>query len=205
MALTPPIKDEEATAEQAEMLEWVKSRRNGTAHTEFRMMARAPQFARDALALQDAHLHAEDGVLDGKTREAIALAVSVANGCTSCVKSHARRAQKVGWSEADVTAILGLVSQCSMLNAYHRHRELDPTLMLPKQSGLPFGFTQNPPIEKRTAELIGVVVSGVNGCPACVRYHTDAARTLGVTDQQLHEAVRVGAAMTMFNAYFRIQ
>ncbi len=205
MALTPPIKDEDAAGEVAELFEHVKSRRGGRIYTEFRMMGHAPGLAKSALDLQDRHLHADDDVLDAKTREAIALATSIANGCADCVKSHAMRAKKLGWTDGDVAEILGLVAECSMLNAYHRHRHLDESLGLNEKSGMPMHLTAAPTIGRKTAELIAVVVSGLNACTFCVKYHTQAAKAQGTTDEQIQEAVRVGAAMTAFNTFFRIQ
>ena len=202
--LTPPVSDADATGPVAELFERVKARRGGRVFGEFRMMARTPQLADDALDLQDRHLHADDDVLDAKTREAIALAASIANGCAECAKSHAFRAKKLGWSEDDVSAILGLAAECAMLNAYHRHRELDPSLKLDANSGLPHRLVRTPPIDALTAELILTVVSGLTNCPACSKYHADAARKLGATEEQLREAVRVGAAMTAFNVFFRV-
>lgn len=203
--LTPPIPEDQADGAIADLYDEVRARRNGRVFGEYRMMARAPQLVRDALDLQDAHLHADDELLDAKTREAIALGVSVANGCTSCSKTHVQRARKLGWSEDDVTAILGLASECTMLNAYHRHRDIDPSIDLAVDSGLAQGLIADPPIDALTAHLLCYVVSGLNACPACVKFHGDAVRDLGGTDEQLREAVRVGAAMSAFNVYFRIQ
>ncbi|MEM8784104.1 MAG: carboxymuconolactone decarboxylase family protein [Planctomycetota bacterium] len=203
--LTPPIAEADAQGSTAELYDHVRERRDGRVYGEYRMMARAPQLVRDALDLQDAHLHADDDVLDAKTREGIALAASVANGCDDCSKSHVLKAKRLGWSENDVTVILGLVAECTMLNAYHRHRELDPSLALTADSGLPHTLIENPPIDSLTAELILMVVSGLNACPACSQFHANACRKLGATEEQLREAVRVGAAMSAFNVYFRIQ
>ncbi|MEM1445248.1 MAG: carboxymuconolactone decarboxylase family protein [Planctomycetota bacterium] len=203
--LTPPIPEAEAEGQTAALYDEVRLRRGGRVFGQYRMMARAPQLVRDALDLQDQHLHADDGVLDAKTREAIALGVSVANGCEDCVRSHAVKAKRIGWSEDDVTAILGLVAECAMLNAYHRHRELDASLGLSAESGLSFSLIEDPPIDRLTAELILTVVSGINACPACATFHAQQCRKLGASDEQLREAVRVGAAMSAFNMYFRIQ
>ena len=203
--LTPPIAESDAQGPVAELYDRVRARRDGRVFGEYRMMARAPQLADDAMDMQDEHLHADDDILDAKTREAIALAASVANGCAECAKSHAHRAKKLGWSDDDVTAIIGLTAECSMLNAYHRHREIDASLDLSADSGLPHSLIRNPPVDPLTSELILTVVSGLNACPACSKYHANAARKLGATDEQLREAVRVGAAMTAFNVFFRIQ
>ncbi|CAN0460779.1 unnamed protein product, partial [Ectocarpus fasciculatus] len=94
--LTPPIPESDAQGTIAELYDRVRSRRDGRVFGEYRMMARAPQLVDDALDLQDAHLHADDDILDAKTREAIALAASVANGCTDCAKSHTLRAKRLG-------------------------------------------------------------------------------------------------------------
>ena len=205
MALTPPIKDEALTPEQAEALNAAHAATGVEPDVALRMTVRAPKLTADTAAIRQKYLAVDDDVLDLKTREALAVAVSAANNCKDCVKSHAKKAMDAGWSEDEITALLGVAAECSMLNAYHRHRHLDPSLELPSDSAMSYTLVQDPPIDPKVVEMICVVVSGINGCSFCVGAHSKIARRVGVTDDQLREAVRVGAAMTHFNVYFRVQ
>src|SRR5215207_9799858 len=49
-----------------------------------------------------------DGVLDGKTKELIALAIAVAKQCDGCIASHARGAARRGASVDEVAEALGV-------------------------------------------------------------------------------------------------
>lgn len=49
-----------------------------------------------------------DGVLDTKTKELIALAVSVARQCDGCIDAHALSAARRGASEQEVAEALGV-------------------------------------------------------------------------------------------------
>jgi AhpD family alkylhydroperoxidase len=57
-------------------------------------------------ALQKAALEA--GVLDARTKELIALAISVAEQCDGCIASHARGAAMKGASPEEVAETLGV-------------------------------------------------------------------------------------------------
>lgn len=50
----------------------------------------------------------EDGALDRKTKELIALAIAVSRQCDGCISSHARGAAKAGASSAEVADMLGV-------------------------------------------------------------------------------------------------
>jgi AhpD family alkylhydroperoxidase len=49
-----------------------------------------------------------DGVLDSKTKELIALAISVSKQCDGCMASHARGAARRGATEEEVAEALGV-------------------------------------------------------------------------------------------------
>jgi len=49
-----------------------------------------------------------DGALDRRTKELIALAISVSHRCDGCIASHARAAAKAGASRAEVAEALGV-------------------------------------------------------------------------------------------------
>jgi len=58
------------------------------------------------------------GALDAKTKEMLYVAVSVANACEYCIRSHTAAARAKGMSEAEymeLVAIVGLASQTNRL------------------------------------------------------------------------------------------
>ena len=58
------------------------------------------------------------GEIDGLTKEIIALAVSVTNGCSYCINSHTRAAQSLGLESdglGEVMAVIGLFNQMNKL------------------------------------------------------------------------------------------
>jgi len=50
----------------------------------------------------------KDGALDGKTKELIALALSIGERCDGCINTHARKAVKRGATEAEVGEAIGV-------------------------------------------------------------------------------------------------
>jgi AhpD family alkylhydroperoxidase len=58
------------------------------------------------------------GKVDMLTKEIIALAVSITNGCTYCINSHTAAVQKLGLSQeglGEVLAVVGLYNQMNRL------------------------------------------------------------------------------------------
>lgn len=50
----------------------------------------------------------EDGALSARTKELIALAISVADQCDGCISSHARGAARRGATDAEVAEAIGV-------------------------------------------------------------------------------------------------
>ena len=50
----------------------------------------------------------KDGALDAKTKELIALAISITERCDGCINTHARKAVKRGATEAEVGEAIGV-------------------------------------------------------------------------------------------------
>lgn len=211
MAITPPLKDDDLSAEARDTLDEVRAAFGEDSLTAYRMFAHSHAVLEDGFANMRRYIRGDqrpDGTansLDLAQREAIALAASSANNCKSCVKSHAEHCKQAGWSDREVAEVLGLTAVCSMLNHHHRLRHIAPQLKLPEQSGLSFETLTAVTLPKPLVELICIVVSGINHCPLCVRHHTQQARDLGVSDEQVHDAVYIASTMTMFNVYFRTQ
>ena len=82
--------------------------------------------ARDPATLKRTWLSVKEimaaGALDPLTKEMIYLAVSVTNGCSYCIASHAAAARKAGMSEAmfgELMAVTGMANETNRLaNGY---------------------------------------------------------------------------------------
>lgn len=66
----------------------------------------APEVMKAFAELHSAAL--KPGVLDTKTKELIALAISVSKQCDGCIASHAKGAAKAGATDAEVAEALGV-------------------------------------------------------------------------------------------------
>ena len=53
----------------------------------------------------------EDGALDGKTKELIALAIAIHDHCDGCIASHARGAARKGATPEEVAEMIGVTIQ----------------------------------------------------------------------------------------------
>jgi AhpD family alkylhydroperoxidase len=52
-----------------------------------------------------------DGALSGKTKELMAVAIAVQNGCDGCIASHVRSAARKGASGAEMAEAIGVALQ----------------------------------------------------------------------------------------------
>ncbi len=64
--------------------------------------------------------------LDSKTREIIALAVSVTNGCPYCINSHTSALQKLGVDHETLGEIMAIVGLFNMTNALANGYQIEP-------------------------------------------------------------------------------
>ncbi|MDD3118645.1 MAG: carboxymuconolactone decarboxylase family protein [Victivallales bacterium] len=56
-------------------------------------------------------------------------------------------------------------------------------------------------LDPKTKELICIAISAVNGCEYCVSAHRAAAKSAGITDEEITAAIEVAAAMSAFNKF----
>lgn len=177
----------------------------GRMKMEVRMMGHSPSFARDMMENHRRVIREGLGTLDLKQREAIALAVSSANACINCVKSHRRKCLDAGFTKEQIYEILGITAECSMHNTVWTYRYLvedDEQRDMP--TPLKSELMANASIGTLLVELICIAVSTIRECKLCVKAHTKKAIKAGATPQMLHEANMVAAVMTSYNLYFRL-
>ncbi|WP_019604248.1 carboxymuconolactone decarboxylase family protein [Teredinibacter turnerae] len=94
------VKNDIANVEQAALFEAINSKL-GVVPNVMRVIANSPSALRAFLGL---HAIAEEGELEPKTRERIALGVAEQNACEYCVSAHTAIGRKVGLSSAEIEA-----------------------------------------------------------------------------------------------------
>ena len=70
-------------------------------------------------------------VLDARTREIIALAVSATNGCSYCVNSHTTALKKLGHDDNALGEVLAIVGLFNMTNALAEGYQIEPDVLPP--------------------------------------------------------------------------
>ena len=94
---------------------------------------------------------------------------------------------------ADAQAAASLMA---MNNVYYRFRHMvgkDSYSQLPAR--LRMNRLAQPSTSKVDLELFSLAVSAINGCEACVQAHEKVVREGGLTEEQVHDAVRIAATM----------
>jgi alkyl hydroperoxide reductase subunit D len=88
-------------------------------------------------------------------------------------------------------------SLMAMNNVYYRFRhfmgESSPYNLKPAR--LRMQRIARPATNKADFELFCLAVSALNGCETCVRSHEQVVREGGLTDEQVHDAVRIAATV----------
>lgn len=206
MPVLAQVDPAQASEKVQELLGRVEEKLGAAALPGFKQMANVEAFLQDSFMNYRKFLHEGAGNLDHKTREAIALATASALNCSHCVKAHAKAAQAVGWSQQEVAEILSVVATCAMYNTYYKFKDLagDSKFesMSPQLRAHTFMKTS---LDDKLVELINVVVSNINGCPQCTTGHTRKAIELGLSHEDVDEAIRVSALMSSFATFFRTQ
>jgi lipoyl-dependent peroxiredoxin subunit D len=93
----------------------------------------------------------------------------------------------------DATAAATLMA---MTNVYYRFRHLvDKPAYAEMPARLRMNRLASPAASKLDFELYALVVSALNGCAACVQAHEQVLVAGGLTEAQIHDAVRLAAVV----------
>lgn len=83
-----------------------------------------------------------------------------------------------------------------MNNVYYRFRHVvGKGAYSQKPARLRMGWIGKPAGNKADFELYCLAVSAINGCEACVKSHEEAIIGSGLSDEHVHDAVRIAAVM----------
>jgi alkyl hydroperoxide reductase subunit D len=152
-----------------------------------------PDYARDLKLNLQAVLGPTS--LDPAQRYGTALAVAAATRNRE-LTAAVRREALAQAGEAAVEDALAAAALMGMTNIFYRFRHLvgkDGYQRLPAQLRMNrLARTSGPRLD---FELFCLAVSAVNGCEACVRSHEKVLLEGGLTEQQVHDAVRIAATV----------
>lgn len=161
----------------------------------FRIYAACPAFLQDFYMNFKKYCYSE-GKLDGRTKAVIGLAVAGQAGCEPWIDFFARRLTALGGDPQTLADIAGVASACAMYNTFFKFRELSGSELF---AGLPVGLRAHTfagtSLDETTVELINIAISDLHGCKPCTAGHVDKARSLGVSDDAILEAIQCTATL----------
>jgi len=159
---------------------------------------------RDALpeAAKDVRLNLQSvlqgGALSPEQRWGVAVASAAAArrpDLALAVMRDARREVGDG-AERVIDDALAAAALMAMNNVYYRFRH---QIGKPGYSDRPAGLRMNRMVKQATSktsfELYSLAASAINGCEACVRAHEKVVIDGGLSEDQVHDAVRIAATM----------
>ncbi|WP_067223356.1 carboxymuconolactone decarboxylase family protein [Stappia indica] len=115
MSVWPVLEDSELSPRAAEVIADIRAIRNTDFINNFwRVLANDPALLeRTWASLKDVMA---PGALDPLVKEMLYVAVSIANGCEYCIRSHTTAARAKGMSEAQLGELLAVVGMASETN-----------------------------------------------------------------------------------------
>jgi alkyl hydroperoxide reductase subunit D len=152
-----------------------------------------PEFARDTkLNLQGVF---DGGALTPEQRHGVAVAAAAATRHTELRDALVGRA-RVEVSEAVIEDALAAATLMAMNNVYYRFRHLvGKPAYKEKPARLRMNRIAKPSTPKADFELVCLAVSALNGCEACIQAHERAVLEGGLTEDHVHDAVRIAAVV----------
>ncbi len=152
-----------------------------------------PPFARDIQLNLSSVL--QGGALNDDQRWGVALACAIAAGdpslCEAVLKDASARVGEDVIDDARAAAVL-----MAMNNVFYRFRHMvGKESYASKPARLRMNRIAQPKTGKATFELFCLAVSAINGCEACIRSHEHAVLEGGLTEDHVHDAVRIAATV----------
>ncbi len=100
-----------------------------------------------------------------------------------------------GLSEAALTAARGAAAIMSMNNVYYRATHVLGADYPNLPARLRMSLIGRPGVEKADFELWSLAVSAIHGCAMCLTSHEAVVREGGLTQEQVHSALRIAAVV----------
>jgi alkyl hydroperoxide reductase subunit D len=158
------------------------------------LRASLPEAARDIKLNLQSVLQAES--LTPAQRWGTAIASAVASRSPILRDALLADARAAAVSEAVIEDALAAAALMSMNNVYYRFRHMmGKTTYEERPARLRMQRMAKPASSKADFELFCLAVSAINGCEMCIRSHEQVVVGGGLTEDQVHDAVRIAATV----------
>lgn len=158
------------------------------------LRASIPESARDIRLNLQSVLQTES--LTAAQRWGTAIASAVAARSTALRDALIADARSADVSDAVIDDALAAAALMAMNNVYYRFRHM---IGKPSYSDKPARLRMQriakPAASKVDFELFCLAVSAINGCEMCIRSHEQVVLGGGLSEDQVHDAVRVAATV----------
>ena len=158
---------------------------------------------RDRMPIKDLALNLSsvlgESALTEDQKWGVALACAIASGNAELRDAIAANAKENVADDARAAAAL-----MAMNNVYYRFRHfVGKESYAHKPARLRMQRIAKPATDKASFELMCLAVSAINGCEVCIRSHEAAVLEGGLSEDAVHDAVRIaatirGAAVSLF-------
>ncbi len=146
-----------------------------------------------------------EGELDLKTKHLIAIAVAAVSGGPNIVNARVDEARKDGVSDDEVTEALAVAGSIATYNVFYKFQHLAGPGYEDFKPGYKLSvFLRPAALSIFQVEMICAIISVINDCPYCVKGHLAKCRELGARPAQIEEALRVGALISGFATFTKI-
>jgi lipoyl-dependent peroxiredoxin subunit D len=154
---------------------------------------RMPPFAKDVQLNLSSVL--QGGALSDDQRWGVAVACAVAAG-EPTLREAVMEDAAVVVGEAVIDDARAAAVLMAMNNVYYRFRHMvEKDSYRTRPARLRMNRMAQPKTDKATFELMCLAVSAINGCESCVRSHEHAVLEGGLTEDHVHDAVRIAAVI----------
>lgn len=137
--------------------------------------------------------------LTEKEKWLLALSVSVNDKHKDLQNAILEKLNGAGVSAEEIQETYACVSLLNINNVFYRFRHFTKKEFYETTpAGIKMSIMLNPKMGKELFELVSLVVSALNGCELCVGSHEESLIKLGISQQKIYDAVRLGAVMRGF-------
>jgi len=156
---------------------------------------------RDALpeSARDIKLNLQSVLQDGALSPAQRWGVAIASAATARHRPLLDAVVADALGVVDATIVddaLAAATLMAMNNVYYRFRHMvGKPVYEQKPARLRMNRLAKPATSRADLELFSLAASAINGCEVCVQAHEKAVRDAGLTDDAVHDAVRIAAVI----------
>lgn len=158
------------------------------------LLERVPEVARD-LKLNLGAVLETDSLTAGQ-RWGVAVAAAHASGDPALAAALTEAARGAGVAEPSLDDARAAAAIMAMNTVYYRFRHMiGKTTYAERPARLRMHRLGKPATTKADLELMSLAVAAIHGCEMCVRAHEDVVVKAGLSEDQVHDAVRIAAVV----------